>query len=235
MSRSAWWRTAAVAGALAMAVPALGTPSAFAGSTAAASWLMGETSGTTMHDSSGNGNNGTTHNVKMTGASGYRFDPTARSKVVVPNSSTLNPGASTFSYSVKMQSSHVPASGTDYDLMRKGIGTTTGGEYKIEIVYANGQGRAFCIVKDSRGVAASVKGTTNVTDGKVHTLTCVKTASGLTLKVDALRPRTKTVTGGLGPISNTTALVIGAKSPTVTGTAGDWYNGALLSARISVG
>jgi hypothetical protein len=90
-------------------------------------------------------------------------------------------------------------------------------------------------VKDSRGVGASVKGTTNVTDGKVHTLTCVKTASGLTLKVDALTPRTKTVAGGLGSISNTTALVIGAKSRTVTGTAGDWYDGALLEARISVG
>jgi len=148
---------------------------------------------------------------------------------------TLNPGASTFSYSVKMQSSHVPASGTDYDIMRKGLGTTTGGEYKIEIVRVNGQGRAFCLVKDSRGVGASVKGTTNVTDGKVHTLTCVKTASGLTLKVDALTPRTKTVAGGLGSISNTTALVIGAKSRTVTGTAGDWYDGALLEARISVG
>jgi hypothetical protein len=29
--------------------------------------------------------------------------------------------------------------------------------------------------------------------------------------------------------------VIGAKTPRVTGTAGDWYNGALLEARISVG
>jgi len=194
---------------------------------------MAETSGTTMTDSSGNGNDGTTHNVTMTGANGYKFDPASRSKVVVPNSPTLNPGASTFSYRVKVQSSHAPASGTDYDLLRKGIGTTTGGEYKIEIVNANGQGRAFCLVKDSRGVGASIRGTTNVTDGHVHTLTCTKTATGLTLKVDALKPRTKTVTSGLGSISNTSALVIGAKTPTVKGTAGDWYNGALLQARIS--
>jgi hypothetical protein len=235
MSRSASWRTAVVVGALALAAPGLGTASAFAGSAAAAIWLMDETSGTKMTDSSGNGNNGTTYNVKMTGVSGYKFDPASRSKVVVPNSATLNPGAISFSYSLKMQSSHVPASGTDYDLLRKGIGTTTGGEYKIEIVYVNGQGRAFCLVKDSRGVGASIRGTTNVTDGRVHTLTCTKTASGLTLKVDALTPRTKTVTGGLGSISNTSALVIGAKSPTVTGTAGDWYNGALLEARISIG
>jgi hypothetical protein len=219
---------------LALAMAGLGTPRAFA-STAAAVWLMGETSGTTMTDSSGNGNDGTTFHVTMTGANGFKFDPASRSKVVVPNSAKLNPGASAFSYTVKMQSSHVPASGTDYDLLRKGISSTTGGEYKIEIVYVNGQGRAFCIVKDSRGVAASTRGTTNVTDGHVHTLTCTKTASGLTLKVDALQPRTQTVPSGLGSISNTSALVIGAKTPTVTGIAGDWYNGTLLGARISVG
>jgi hypothetical protein len=196
---------------------------------------MNETSGTTMKDSSGHGNDGTTYHVTMTGTGGYKFAPASRSKVVVPNSASLNPGASSFSYSVTVQSSQAPASGTDYDVLRKGIGTTPGGEYKLEIVRANGQGRAFCVVKDSRGVGATVKGTTNVTDGRVHTITCTKTASGLTLKVDALKPRTKTVAGKLGSISNTAALVIGAKSPTVTGAAGDWYSGALLDARIRVG
>jgi hypothetical protein len=208
---------------------------ASAASTNAAVWLMTETSGTTMTDSSGNGNDGVTSNVKMTGANGYLFDPASRSKVVVASSPTLNPGAATLSYTVKLQSSHVPASGTDYDVLRKGIASTTGGEYKLEIVRANGQGRAFCLVKDSRGVGASVRGTTNVTDGHVHTITCTKTASGITLKVDALTPRTTKVSSGLGSISNTRALVIGAKTPTVTGSAGDWYNGALLQARITVG
>jgi len=220
---------------LALLVPGVWTARAFAGSTAAATWLMSETSGTRMIDSSGHGNNGTTYHVTMTGAGGYIFVPASRSKVVVPSSATLNPGASSFSYSVKAKSSQVPVSGSDYDVLRKGIGTTSGGEYKLEIVRANGQGRAFCVVKDSRGVGATVKGTTNVTDGRVHTLTCTKTASGLTLQVDALKPRIKTVAGGLGSISNTSALVIGAKSPTVTGAAGDWYNGALLDARINVG
>src|SRR4051794_37346915 len=126
MHRSAWWGPAVVTGALAL-VPALWTASAFASTTAAATWLMDETSGTTMKDSSGHGNNGTTSHVTMTGASGYKFTPLSQSKVVVPNSATLNPGASTFSYSVTMQSSQAPASGTDYDVLRKGIGTTAGG------------------------------------------------------------------------------------------------------------
>jgi Concanavalin A-like lectin/glucanases superfamily len=234
MNRTWWARVAVGVGAVALAVPGLGTASAFAGSTAAV-WLMDETSGTTMKDSSGNGNDGTTYHVTMTGASGYKFDPASRSKVVVGSSATLNPGTASFSYSVKVQSSQVPASGTDYDLLRKGVGSTTGGEYKIEIVRGNGQGRAFCVVKDARGVGASISGTTNVTDGHVHTLTCTKTASGLTLVVDALKPRTKTVSSKLGSISNSSALVIGAKTPTATGSAGDWYNGALLEARITVG
>jgi Concanavalin A-like lectin/glucanases superfamily len=148
---------------------------------------------------------------------------------------SLNPGSSTFSYSVKMQSAHVPASGTDYDLLRKGVNGTAGGEYKLEIVYVNGQGRAFCLVKDAGGVIASIKGTTNVTDGKAHTLDCTKTASGVTLQVDALHPRTRTVTAGLGPISNTSPLMVGAKTPIVTGPAGDWFSGVMLEARISVG
>jgi hypothetical protein len=198
-------------------------------------WRMAETSGTTMTDSSGNGNDGTTHHVTMRGKNGYRFRPLVLSKVVVPHSSTLNPGQRRFSYGARVRSSHVPASGRDYDLLRKGIGGTTGGEYKLEIVYSQGEGRAFCLVEDSDDVGASVKGTTNVTDGKVHSLTCTKTAGGLTLHVDGLPPRTETVRSGLGRISNTSPLVIGAKSPTLRGAAGDWYNGALLRARIRVG
>jgi len=233
--RWAWRRAGVAAGALAVVASLLGTATAAADTVDAAVWLMDETSGTTMVDSSGSGNDGTTYNVTMAGdTGGYLFDPVARSKVVVPDSSTLNPGASDFSYSVVVQSDHVPASGTDYDLIRKGIGTTAGGQYKLEIVYAKGQGRAFCLVKDAFGTTATIKGTTNVTDGQVHTLTCTKTSTGVTLQVDALKPRSRTLSTPLGPISNTTALVIGAKTPTVKSASGDWYNGALLDARIQV-
>ena len=235
MYRSAWWRTAVVAGALALAVPGLGTPSAFAASRAAAVWLMDETSGTTMTDTSGNGNNGTTYNVKMTGASGYKFDPASRSKVVVPNSATLNPGASTFSYSLKMQSSHVPASGTDYDLMRKGIGTTTGGEYKIEIVYGLGLAKAYCVVQDSRGHEAGLRGTHNLADNQLHTVSCKKTATALIMTEDGGRARKKSAS--LGSVTNTAPLTLGVKvpdSPENDLKQGDWYKGTMRSATISI-
>ena len=204
------------------------------GCRAGAIWGMDETTGRTMADSSGNRNDGTTYNITMQGKNGYLFHPADRSKVVVPSSPTLNPRGRTFSYSVQMRSSHVPARGTDYDLLRKGIGSTPGGEYKLEIVESNGQGRAFCLVKDSHGNMAIVKGTTNISDGKVHKLTCTKTASRLKLKVDALPTRTRKVTSRLGSISNTSPLVVGAKSPTSKGSDEDWYDGALLKARLRI-
>jgi hypothetical protein len=195
-------------------------------------WNMNETSGTTMVDSSGNGNNGTTYNVGLTGA-GYSFNGST-SKVVVPSSSTLNPGTNNFSYSVRVQTSRVPPSGTDYDLIRKGTSSTTGGEYKLEIVYSNGMGKAFCLVKDAGKVSATVKGTANVADGHPHTITCTKTATGLTVN-DGTTARTKTFTTAVGSISSTAPLTLSAKTPTITGPAGDWYTGLMINASVSIG
>jgi hypothetical protein len=211
----------------------LGAGPAAAASTFGAQWNMNEPSGTSMLDSSGNGNTGTTYDVTRTSA-GYVFNGTT-SKVVVPNSSTLNPGTSDFSYSVTVQTSRVPPSGTDYDLIRKGISSTAGGEYKLEIVYSSTGGKAFCLAKDDSKVSATVKGTTNVTDGHVHTLTCKKTSSGLTLQVDTLAPRVKVVSGGLGAIINTSPLTISAKTPTIKGVNGDFYSGTMLGASLSLG
>jgi hypothetical protein len=224
--------TAALGLASGAAAITLGAGPAAAASTVVAQWNMNETSGTAMLDSSGNGNNGTTYNVTRLGSGGYSFNGTT-SKVVVQNSSTLNPGTSDFSYSVTVQTSRVPPSGTDYDLIRKGISSTSGGEYKLEIVYSTGGGKAFCLAKDNAKVSATVKGTTNVTDGQVHTLTCQKTSTGLSLVVDHGTPRTKVVS--LGSISNNSPLTISAKTPTITGVNGDFYSGVMRSASISVG
>jgi hypothetical protein len=222
--------TAALGLATGAAAITIGAGPAAAASSFGAQWNMNEPSGTTMLDSSGNGNNGTMYNVTRTSA-GYSFNGTT-SKVVVPSSDSLNPGTSDFSYSVQVQTSRVPPSGTDYDLIRKGISSTAGGEYKLEIVYSNGIGKAFCLVKDNSKVSATVKGTTNVTDGKVHTLTCQKTSTGVTLLVDNLAPRTKAVS--LGSVSNTSALTISAKTPSITGVSGDFYSGTMLGASLSL-
>jgi hypothetical protein len=225
--------TAALGLATGAAAITLGAGPAAAASSFGAQWNMNEPSGTTMLDSSGNGNNGTTYNVTRTSA-GYSFNGTT-SKVVVPNSDSLNPGTSDFSISVQVRTSRIPPSGTDYDLIRKGISSTAGGEYKLEIVYSTTGGKAFCLMKDNLKVSATVKGTTNVTDGNLHTLTCKKTSTGLTLLVDKLAPRTKVVSAGLGAISNSSPLTISAKTPTISGVNGDFYSGVMRSASLSLG
>jgi hypothetical protein len=122
-----------------------------------------------------------------------------------------------------------PAPGLDYDLLRKGLTTTSGGEYKVEIINANGKTRALCVVKDSAKKALQIRGNTDLADGAVHTITCTRTSAGLTVVVDNLAPRTKS--GSTGSISNTAALAIGAKVE--GGPEADWFNGTILDASIS--
>jgi hypothetical protein len=209
----------------AVGVVAFGAPALAAGERAV--WHFDETTGTTAFDSSGNGNNGTAENVVMTG-SGYGFNGSS-SRVVVPTSPSLNPGTAPFSFSVTFQSTVSPGPGLDYDLMRKGLTTTSGGEYKVEILNANGKARALCVIKDSAKKALQIRGSTNLTDGQVHTITCSRTSSGLTLVVDNLAPKTKA--GSTGSIGNSAPLAIGAKFE--GGPEGDWTNGVLLEASIS--
>ncbi len=178
-------------------------------------------------DSSGNGNDGAAYYVVGDG-SGYVFSGTG-SKVVVPDSASLNPGTTDFSYSVTVITG-VPAVHTDYDLMRKGLGTTTGGEFKAEIHNVNGQARALCLVKDATGVAASIKGTTNLDDGQPHTITCSKTATSITIRVDSLSARTRTPrAGAIGSISNTYPLLLGVKTPS----GGDDFIGTMTDASVT--
>jgi hypothetical protein len=210
--------------AAALGVVAFATPAMAVGERAV--WHLDESSGTTAFDSSGNGNNGTAENVAMTG-SGYVFNGDS-SKVVMPTSASLNPGTAAFSFSVTFQSSVAPGAGLDYDLMRKGLTVTKGGEYKIEVLQANGKSRALCVVKDSAKKALQIRGTTNLTDGKVHTITCTRTSSGLTVAVDNLAPRTKA--GSTGSISNTAPVSLGAKAE--GGADADWFDGVILDASV---
>jgi len=222
--RAALTMTFALA-AFAAAAPAAATP------IPVAVWAMDNDFGTTMTDSSGNHNDGVMYDVGTSGG-GYIFNGTT-SKVVVPDSPTLNPGTQPFSYTVQVQTDRIPPPGTDYDLLRKGLATTQGGEFKVEIVLSNGKGVAFCHVADSSGKAASVTGSTNIADNQLHTVTCVKSANYLTLKVDTRTP--KKTKKKLGSISNAAELMVGAKSSTGTDVDNDWYNGVFRSATISVG
>jgi hypothetical protein len=221
-----------VAGALTLAAPHAAT----AAGTFRAHWTLDEVGSATALDSSGNGNNGTNDNIVGDG-SGYTFNG-RDSRVVVPTSGTLNPGAADFSWSVTLSMSAPPTPvGETYDVLRKGLVTNKGGDYKLEVKNVKGKAVARCVAKTIRAggtkVLASIQGTRTLADGQPHVVTCLKTSTGITLRVDSLAPRVKTYAGGLGSVSNAADLALGAKAETTATTGFDWFQGEIFDAWVS--
>jgi hypothetical protein len=176
-----------------------------------ASWQMNEKTGAAV-DSSGNGNNGTLHGGIVRTGSGYHFDGSS-GYVSVPNSASLNPGSGSITLTVKFTLDAKPASGKDYDLVRKGLAGTKGGEYKMEVLSS---GKALCRFSGTAGV--TVTGGTNLGTG-THTVKCVKTSSSVKLIVDGSTKASSNV--AVGPISNSAAVDLGAKP------GDDWTKGLI--------
>jgi hypothetical protein len=194
-------------------------------------WSFDEIGSATATDDSGNNNNGNSENIIGDGQ-GYVFDG-ADSRVIVPSSASLNPGSSDFSFGLTLTTT-TPAPGTDYDVIRKGLANSVGGEFKIEVVPRNGLAKAFCIVKDSAKHSTSViwGPKAGLNDGQQHTITCSKVGNTLRLQVDAYPTRTKTNAAGIGSISNTAKLSIGAKAE-VNDPSADWFLGEIYDAFVS--
>lgn len=205
-----------------VAGPVLAAPSS------AAIWHMDETSGSTMHDASGHGNTGTLKHVTMgvpglNGSKGFGFDGKS-SVVVVPNSASLNAGSADLVVTVHVAFTRVPKD--DYDLIRKGLSSTAGGDWKIEIVNVDGKGIARCYLKGSGGSWQKTTGP-DLADGKWHTITCEKHAKTVVLSVDGkIWKKTKS----LGTMGNSAQLSIGAKAE-----GGDWYAGSMDEVSVAIG
>lgn len=218
---------------LSAAVVASTSTAASAASVARAHWALDEIGSAVAVDSSGNGNSGTNYNVVGDGA-GYAFNG-VNSRVIVPDSDTLDPGPADFSFGATLVMTTAPAVGETYDVLRKGLTTTKGGEYKLEIVRSSqGIAKARCVVKDATKVSVGIQGASNLSDGKPHTVTCSRVGNSVVVRVDSLAPRTKTV-AALGSVSNASKLALGAKAEATAKTGFDWYLGTILDARITVG
>jgi hypothetical protein len=188
---------------------------ATAAATTMASWKMNEPVGSTkMLDSSGNNLTGSISSavkVGQPGQSGYAYKFVGNGGIVtVPTSTKLNPGAGPFTVALSFASTTHPseAIGGDFDLIRKGFGTTTGGDWKMEVLPS---GKVFC---HFRGSAASVDltGSTDVVNGAWHRLECRYTSTGTSLVVDSV---TQNRSSRLpGAINNSSSLTIGAQSST---------------------
>jgi len=161
-------------------------------------------------DSSGHDNDGVNQGSPAVGLPGrkntaYSFDREG-SWVQVASKPSLNPGPHDFLFSAWVNLAATPALGETYDVIRKGLTGTPGGEFKLEVVP---EGRLKCSAKAARGRSASILGpATDVTDGKWHRIGCARTGSSWSAILDG-EIVSKTV--DLGSISNALPLSIGSK------------------------
>ncbi len=177
---------------------------------------------TKLVDSSGNGNNGTTKNITSTTGfanKGYHFNGSS-SMATVPSSDSLNPELANIQITTHLRFTKPPSKAVgDYDVIRKGLSNSPGGDYKIEVLPRNNhkKAKAFCLFKGSSGKVGKIVDGPNLADGRWHTVSCTKTATSVQLTVDGQTFTNQVV---VGLISNTQPLTIGAKSG-----GGDWYSG----------
>jgi hypothetical protein len=187
------------------------TASPAAAATAGSRWLLDEPAGSsTAKDSLGNAD-GKVHGPVVSGLPGFQGGafsfPSASAWVEVANQAALNPGTNDFSYSAYVKLTTVPSSSTvTYDVIRKGLSTTSTGEFKLEVIKG---GRIRCTAKDSVRTRLSLVGpSTSVGDGRWHHIACSRTGNTWRATVDSA---STTKQAPLKSISNSLALAIGSK------------------------
>jgi hypothetical protein len=196
------------------------SPVAWAVLVKAADWKMNEASGP-MIDSSANGNDGSPTDVLQTGAR-YVFNGST-SRVAVPDDDSLDPRASDITLTASVKVRGVSLDDDSYDIVRKGLSATPGGDYKMEIMRSRSDptiGRLRCFFKGSGGKVYKVA-QRDIVDGNWHTLVCIKTSTSVVARVDG---KSYTKAGSAGSISNSTNVLVGAKK---TSPLDDVFDGSM--------
>jgi hypothetical protein len=173
---------------------------------------IGTAGGTLALDVSGQGNDGTLHNVTTTGEY-YSFGPYngGNAYISVPASSTINPDTEDYTYGVTMR---LPANYTytrDLSLVRRGASKFAGAYYKMELIHKKDTGNTVlvCEMRDQNGNAGYVSTpATGLNDGDWHTLKCSKTSTSVSLSKDA---DTYTNAATVGNLSSNNPLIFGAE------------------------
>jgi hypothetical protein len=180
----------------------------------------------TMVDSAGGDNNGTTKSITQAGGA-YKFNGST-SMATAADKSNLDPGTAGVRLTAKISLTKAPAVGQTFDIVRKGVTTSSGGYYKIELRHSSsGQAVAACLFKDSHGRVGQVEGTTGLANKGVVTVTCTKTSSGVTLNAAG---QTRSASATLGSISNSASVYVGGK-----GDGTDYFPGLMNSVKIEIG
>jgi Concanavalin A-like lectin/glucanases superfamily len=161
-------------------------------------------------------------------AGSARGQPRGREEAVAtlrPPPHSFTPGTGNFRIQLSVRCTARPSSAVgDYDLLRRGLSTTSGGDDKVEILQS---GKAHCEFRGSGG-AGGVSGGPALSDGRWHTIGCSRTASAVVLTVHGASYTTARRTGS---ITSAVTVYIGAKD----GSGGDQYTGLMDSMSISKG
>jgi hypothetical protein len=183
---------------------------------------MDETSGTVMLDSA-RSHHGTLHSVQVgrPGFAGLAYGFAGQAYASVPTADDLNPRGANMTLTIRVKTTSAPAT-PDWDLIRKGLYTTPGGEYKME---EQPSGQASCGFKGSGGYSELTAGA-RVNDGVWHTVQCVKTPTAIMVVVDG---KSFSKSAAIGAIANTVALPIGARPDS------EFFQGLLDEASIQIG
>ena len=192
-----------------------------------ADWQMDETSGQ-MIDSSGNNNNGTPTNVDQTG-SRYVFNGT-NSYVAVPDRDSLDPQEKDIKLKARVKVTDRPMDDDSYDIVRKGLVTTSGGYYKMEIKRAADPtvGKLHCLFKGDGGTV-DIVARHDIVDGNGHKLECIKTSTSVVARIDG--EIGGTTAGSAGSISNASNVMVGAKT---ANPLDDMFDGSMAFVSIEI-
>jgi hypothetical protein len=184
-----------------------------------ADWRMNERSGP-MIDSSRKNNDGDPTNVVQTGST-YVFNGST-SRVAVPDADSLDPEGKDITLKASVKIPNAPMDDDSYDVVRKGLSGTPGGDYKMEIKRTSDPtvGRLHCSFKGAKGIV-DVEAPHDVVNGKWHTLGCAKTDNSVVARVDG---KSYTQRGSAGSISNSKEVLVGAKT---TNPLDDVFDGSM--------
>jgi len=203
----------------------MASPTAWAALVKAADWRMNERSGRLI-DSSRH-NHGSPKHVVRTGST-YVFNGST-SRVAVPDDKSLDPAARRITLRASVRVAGRRLDDDSYDVVRKGLSGTPGGDYKMEIKRTRNPtvGKLHCFFRGTNGKVNRVA-PPDIVDGGWHKLVCTKTRNSVVARVDG---RSYTQRGSAGSISNQKEVLIGAKT---TNPLDDVFHGSMNRVNIDV-
>jgi hypothetical protein len=195
----------------------VGAP-AVASAVTIADWQMNETSGSVMHDASGNGLDGEIGSavrfITTPTGRGYRFVGSGNAYrpehlVTVPDDDRLDPGTGPYAVTIRLKTG-----ATEPNIVQKGQSGQSGGFWKLVLKH----GWPRCHFRDSSGSTKAigfVNGPTSlkISDGQWHTVRCERTATGVKITEDygTNQAVSKFIKGTIGNINNKRPFSIGGK------------------------